>query len=52
MLTLRRARCEDECRVAGVQMSGVSNLVGHQGATDACMFGPADHARLKKGAVD
>src|SRR5580765_2335039 len=33
-------------------MSGVSNLVRHHGAADACMFGPADHARLEEGAVD
>src|ERR1044072_8631674 len=51
-ILLRRARCEGECGVAGVQMSRVSDLVGHQGAADTRMFGPADHARLKKGAVD
>src|SRR5438045_2500408 len=34
------------------RMSGVSDLVGHHGAADACMFGPADHARLEEGAVD
>src|SRR5258708_5638782 len=33
-------------------MSGVSDLVGHHGAADACMFWPADHARFEKGAVD
>ena len=33
-------------------MSGVSNLVGHHGAADACMFGPADHARLEECAVE
>ena len=49
---LRRARGEGECGIAGVQMSGVSDLVGHHGAADACMFGPADHARLEEGPVD
>src|SRR5207244_8815008 len=33
-------------------MSGVSDLVGHHGAADACMFGPADHARFEEGPVD
>ena len=33
-------------------MSGVSDLVGHHGAANACMFGPADHAGLEEGAVD
>src|SRR5438874_9367197 len=49
---LRRTRRERESGITGVQMSGVSNVVSHHGATDACMFWPADHPRLEEGAVD
>src|SRR5438128_12002236 len=51
-VSLRRARGERECGIAGIQMSGVSDLIGHHGAANACMFGPADHARLEKRAVN
>ena len=51
-LLLRRARGERKCGVAGVQMSGVSDLVGQHRAADARMFGPANHAGLEEGAVD
>src|SRR3989441_2185198 len=33
-------------------MGGMSYLVGHHGATDAGMLGPAGHAGLEEGAVD
>src|SRR5262249_8208053 len=49
---LRRARAKHQGGVASVEMSGVSDLVGHHGAADACMFGPADHARFEEGAID
>src|SRR5262249_60831727 len=38
--------------IAGVQMSGVSNLIGYHGAADACMFRPTDDAGLEKCAID
>src|SRR5262249_14210683 len=51
-ILLRRTRGERECGIARVQMSGMRDLVGHHGATNACVFGPADHVRLEEGAVD
>src|SRR5262249_58210375 len=47
-ILLRSARGEYECGIAGVQMSGVSDLVGHDGAADACMFRPTDHPRFEQ----
>src|SRR5262249_476321 len=49
---LRRPRSKYESGIAGVQMSGVSNLIGHHGAADACMFRPTDDARFEKSAID
>src|SRR5438105_9911216 len=49
---LRRARGERESGVAGIQMGHVGNLVGHHGAADAGMLGPAFHAGLEERAVD
>jgi hypothetical protein len=33
-------------------MSRVSDLIGHHGAANACMLGPAFHAGLEKGAIN
>src|SRR5207302_9386626 len=49
---LRRPRDERESGVAGVQMGEVGDLVGHHGAADAGMLGPAGHAGLEEGTVD
>src|SRR5262249_14816109 len=38
--------------IAGVQMSGGSNLAGHHGASDACVVRPADHAGFEECAID
>src|SRR5437588_9080635 len=49
---LRRPRGERESGIASVQMGHVSHLVGHQGAADAGMLGPAVHTWFEEGAVD
>src|SRR5688500_16334606 len=49
---LRGARDERERRVAGVQVSEVSDLVGEEGATAAATLGPAGDAGLEEEAVD
>src|SRR5580698_616622 len=51
-IALRCARYEREVGVSGVQMSGVGDLVCHHGTTAAGMLWPAEHAGLKKSAVD
>src|SRR5215208_532662 len=33
-------------------MSGVSDLIGHHGTANACMFGPADYAGFEEGSVN
>ena len=38
--------------VAGMQMGGVGDLVGHHGAADASMLRPALDAGLEEGAVE
>ena len=49
---LRRARGEHERGVAGVQVGDVGDLVGHHGAADAGVLGPAVHPGLEERAVD
>jgi hypothetical protein len=49
---LRRARDKCEGGVARVEMSEMSNLVGHHRAAAAGMVGPAEHPGLVEGAVD
>src|SRR6266542_4318267 len=49
---LRSARREHQRGIAGVQMCGVSDLVGYHGAANAAMLGPAFHAGLEEGAVN
>jgi hypothetical protein len=48
----RRARDEDERRVARVQVGEVRDLVGHERAPAAAALGPAFHAGLEEEAVD
>src|ERR1041385_3694470 len=47
----RRARREHERGVARGSVREVGNMVGHHGAADARMFGPADDARLEERAI-
>src|SRR5262249_1608387 len=49
---LRRARSVGESGVAGVQMGQVGDLIGAQGATAACVLGPAEPPGLEEGAID
>jgi hypothetical protein len=49
---LQCSRRKRESCVAGVQMGWVSYLVGHHGAANAGMLGPAFHAGLEERTVD
>src|SRR4029434_9985276 len=49
---LRRARREHERCIASVQVGEMGDLVGHERAAAARLFGPAVHAGLEKSAVD
>src|SRR4029077_6559052 len=51
-ILLRRARGGRERSIAGVQMSRVSDLIGHHGAANAGMLGPAFHAGFEERAVN
>src|SRR5262249_3805149 len=49
---LRSTRGKRKRGIARIQVSEMTDLVGHHGAANAAMLRPAMHARLKKGAVD